>query len=872
MHLVRRFLHLWAYPLLTAIILAGGMGQSCSREETTSSRIEVSRYFTPDVELNRQLAQGEADPAAIFGISMTSEGLVINPQLGTGWTCLAVKDLPHDETTLSYFFYDGWLFTDKAVYTSHRRKKFQRDVSDLVQSNVFTLAFYREDGIEKELVIFIASDQEVKAELVLSEALWGEERRVSYHLKAGEGHYLSLLDMPEEFRPLYVHDEDDTRTRISLNQDWKFIRHDVDAGWRQGLDDEQWLSVSIPHCWNAADVYDTRNVFDGYEEYHGYYRGPGWYRRHFRLDPTASGKKIFLEFEGANQTAEVWVNNEYMGKHVGGYTGFSFDVTDHVRLGKENLLAVRVDNSYDYDIPPHTADFIMYGGLYRDVRLVIADQTYIEDVYITSPELSAAAAEVVLQIDVRNETKSNCQITLATNVVNPDGEIETTAESSQEIEAGGSYRFQQVTPPIEFPILWSPDQPVLYSIYSTIVVDGRIVDEIKTSYGFRWYSFDSDKGFSLNGKPLKLKGVNKHQDYLELGNAVPDSLQVRDIQIIKDMGANFIRLAHYPHDPAVLDACDEKGLLVWAEIPLVNSVGGEAFAENTRQMMREMIRRDRNHPSVILWGVTNESAMGFANREQVPIAQELLESLNELTHQEDPSRLTVQAHNHFKDIALADITDVIGRNRYYGWYEGTMEDFGRIMDEEHRDHPDWNILISEYGVGSKRGYHVDNPVPFDFSEEYQLDFHEHYLQVINERPWIAGGAVWNMFDFGSFVKIGNIPRVNQKGLCDMARKPKDAYYLYQSQWSAKPMVYIVSHTRTRYEGVQGESRVFRVYSNCETVELFLNGRSLGEKRDQYVYRWDVVFDGGENQLLAIAKKERDIIEDQLSITYTTNTE
>ena len=844
----------------------------CTRTDSDGEITAKANYFTPDRELNLELTQGLLDPGEVFGVSTTDEGLVVSPQLRAGWTWLAVKDLLHGDATLSYFFYDGWLYTDEAVFTPHRRKKFQRDVSDLIQSNVFTLAFYREDGIERELVIFIASDQENKAELVLSEKLWGEERRVSYHLKAGEGHFLSLLDMPEEFRPLYVDGDNYTRTTTCLNQGWKFMRQDVKDGWRKVLDDAHWASISIPHCWNAADVYDRRNVFDGFEEYHGYYRGPGWYRRHFALDPDSEGKKIFLEFEGANQMAEVWVNNEFAGKHVGGYTGFSFDVTDHVRFGKENLLAVRVDNSYDYDIPPHTADFIMYGGLYRDVRLVITDQTYIEDVYITSPELSAAAAKVVVQTDVRNETKSNMQITLVTNVVNPDGEIEATAKSSQDVDAGNLYQFQQVTPPIESPKLWSPDRPVLYSIYSTVVVDGRIVDEIKTHYGFRWYSFDSDKGFSLNGKSLKLKGVNKHQDYLGLGNAVPDSLQVRDIQIIKDMGANFIRLAHYPHDPAVLDACDEMGLLVWAEIPLVNSVGGEAFAENTRQMMGEMIWRDRNHPSVILWGVTNESALRFANREQVPIAMKLLEELNDLAHREDPSRLTVQAHNHFKEIALADITDVIGRNRYYGWYEGTMDDFGPVMDAEHRDHPDWKIIISEYGVGAKRGYHVDDPAPFDFSEEYQLDFHEHYLKEINDRPWIAGSAVWNMFDFGSFVKIGNIPRVNQKGLCDMARRPKDAYYFYQSQWSDEPMVYIVSHTRTRQEGAEGESRKLRVYSNCETVELFLNGRSLGEKRDQYVYRWDVVFNDGENQLLAVAKKERAIIEDQLSITYTKNTE
>jgi beta-galactosidase len=821
--------------------------------------------------LNAQLEQGQLDPVEVFGVSTTDEGLVVKPSLRPGWTWLAAKDLPAGESALSYFFYDGWLYTDKAIYTPYRRKKFQRDVSSLIQSNVFSLAFYSEKVIEKELVIFIASEKEIEAELVLSEALWGEERRVSYHLDAGEGHFISLLNMPEEFRPLYIPVEGAARSTVSLNQDWKFIRQDVKSGWRERMNDEHWTSVSIPHCWNTTDVHDTRNFSDGYEEYHAYYRGPGWYRRHFSLGTVANGKKVFLEFEGANQTAEVWVNGHYIGKHVGGYTGFSYDVTDHVRFGKkENLLAVRVDNSYDYDVPPHTADFIMYGGLYRDVRLVTTDRVFAEDAFITTPEMDESAAKVMVQTDVRNDTEANRVITLITNVVNSEGEIEATAKSSQEIEPGLSFQFQQMTPAIPYPKLWSPANPVLYSVYSTILVDDQPMDEIETPFGFRWYSFDSNEGFSLNGKSLKLRGVNKHQDYLGFGNAIPDSLQVQDIQIIKDMGANFIRLAHYPHDPAVLDACDRLGLMVWAEIPLVNSVGGEAFAENTRQMMREMIRRDRNHPSIILWGITNESAMGFANKEQVPVAAKLLEELNALTHQADPSRLTVQAHNHFKDVALADITDVIGRNRYYGWYEGTMEDFGPVMDEEHRSHPDWNIIISEYGVGAKRGYHVDNPIPFDFSEEYQLDIHEHYLKVINQRSWIAGGAVWNMFDFGSFVKIGNIPRVNQKGLCDMARRPKDAYFFYQSQWSDKPMVYIVSHTRTRYEGDKSEARKLRVYSNGDSVELFLNGRSLGEKRNQYVFHWDVVFFPGENHLRALARKGNAFVEDQLVVSYSEN--
>ncbi|HEX9970485.1 MAG TPA: DUF4982 domain-containing protein, partial [bacterium] len=252
---------------------------------------------------------------------------------------------------------------------------------------------------------------------------------------------------------------------------------------------------------------------------------------------------------------------------------------------------------------------------------------------------------------------------------------------------------------------------------------------------------------------------------------------------------------------------------------------------------------------------------------QVPKLSNLLKELNDIAHKKDPTRLTVQAHNHFKDISIAGITDVIGRNRYYGWYEGVFEDFEKVMEQEHRDHPDWKILISEYGVGSKLGYHVDNPKEFDFSEEYQQAFHEHYWKIINERPWIAGSAVWNAFDFGSFVKRGNIPRINQKGLCDMARCPKDVYYFYQSQWTEEPMVYIVSHTRKNYTGPENGARKIKVYSNCDSVELFLNGKSFGVTPKQYVFLWNVHLQPGENRLKAVAQKGNKIIEDQIDVNY-----
>ncbi len=825
-----------------------------------------SAYFTPDKKLNIQLKNGQADPVKIFGISDIDGELVINPKLQKNWTWLAARNINYNGEKISFFFYNGWLYTDKNVKTSHRRMKFRKNVSPLIKSNVFVVAFYGEKEIEKELAIFIASDEKVAAELIVNKKLWGEEKTISYQLEAGEGHFISMLKMAEEFRPLLIPEDLKIRSAIDLNQGWKFLKNDIP---NFHFKDDDWQSINLPHCWNKNDVFDQRNVLDGYEIYHGYYRGIGWYRKIFSLDSCYFNKKVILEFEGANQVAKVWLNGDFLGEHIGGYTGFKFDITDKVHFGVgKNILAVQVDNRYNYDIPPHTADFIMYGGLYRDVRLKIKNKVFIDNVFITSPEVSETEAIIRTVTKIKNDSEDDLEIIWITNIINNNGEIAATIKDVKKIKSRTKIELNLNTPKIEFPNLWSPDNPNLYKVYCSIYVDRKLIDQVITPFGFRWFHFDAKRGFFLNGKSVKLKGVCKHQDFFGYGNAVPDSIQVQDIKIIKKMGANFIRLSHYPHDPSVLEACDRLGLLVWAEIPLVNSVGGDKFKENALMMMKEMIHRDRNHCSIILWGITNESVMKFAPEDDVHRAILLLQELNALTKNEDPTRLTVQAHNYIHGEELAEITDIIGRNRYFGWYNGEIEDFETEMIKEHRQHPEWKILISEYGVGSKRGHHVDNPKAWDFSEEFQLKFHESYLKVINKYPWLAGGTIWNAFDFGSFVKRGNIPRINQKGLSDMARRPKDVYYFYQSQWSEKPMVYIVSFTQKIITGKKDEIKNVRVFSNCENVELFLNGVSLGKKNISSGFEWQVEFAVGKNLLKAVAQKAGKTVEDQHDLRFT----
>ncbi|UCH65269.1 MAG: DUF4982 domain-containing protein, partial [Ignavibacterium sp.] len=363
----------------------------------------------------------------------------------------------------------------------------------------------------------------------------------------------------------------------------------------------------------------------------------------------------------------------------------------------------------------------------------------------------------------------------------------------------------------------------------------------------------------------KLHGVNRHQDRYGYGIALPNELHREDFILIKEMGANFVRLAHYQQDPYVLQLCDSLGFLVWEEIPVVSSVGREKFKENAKNMLYEMITQHFNHPSVILWGLMNETIRSQPNDDLVHNAV-LCKELSILARELDPSRLLTQAQMKNRGEDLFKYTDVRGWNKYFGWYYGTFHDFGDFLDEQKKMNPDQPYLISEYGAGSKRGYHVENPTFPDFSEEWSLMFHKAHWEQIKQRKWIAGSAVWNMFDFGSDEKAGNIPHINQKGLVSFDRKPKDVYYFYKSQWTDDPMVYIVSHTWLDRNGARGEKKNIEVFSNCESVELFLNGESLGIKTDDYI--WQVPFEEGENYLKAIANKNVNSIADEIIINYT----
>lgn len=652
-----------------------------------------------------------------------------------------------------------------------------------------------------------------------------------------------------------AHQADAERLRFTINDGWQFIGSNIPDGQKQGIDISGWEKIALPHTWNIADTLDDEP---------GYRRGVSWYRKQLQLRPELNGKRIFLYFEGVNQTADVFVNERLAGRHIGGYTAFVFDITGLVKFGEPNAIAVKVNNSLVNDIPPLDADFNMHGGIYRDVWIVAVNDAHIKatdlassGVVIKTPQVSENAATVSIAGTVVNAAGSARRLEAFSSVIDATGMVVATARSNVNAPPGGESKFSHADIRVSRPKLWSPDGPHLYSVRTVIRENGKDIDEVTEPLGFRWFRFDANEGFFLNGKPLKIRGTNRHQDHKGMGNAVPDELHVRDLEIIKETGFNFVRLAHYPQDPSVLAAADRLGLMLWEEIPVVNIVHiSEVFNRNSESMLREMIRQHRNHPSVILWGYMNEVFLhGPKNEARTKATVELAQTLETIARTEDPTRLTAIAFDHgnrevYHTSGLSQITHVVGWNLYHGWYYQTFDDFGKFMDEEHRRFPNRPLFVSEYGANADRRVHSLNPKRFDSTTEWQRMYHESYLRQINERKFVSGSAVWNNFDFSSEFRGETIPHINQKGLFTYDRTPKDVSYLYKASFVSPAVLHIAVRDWPVRSG-RSEQPV-DVYTNLDEIELFVNGVPLGKKSGGPTRKitWTVKFRLGENSLTA----------------------
>lgn len=593
-------------------------------------------------------------------------------------------------------------------------------------------------------------------------------------------------------------------------------------------------AITLPHTWNAVDGQDGGN---------DYYRGTCWYTLALAKPAIPAGGKAILQLDGAAMTAVVYLNGEKLAEHKGGYSTFRVDLTEHLK--EENLLAISVDNSDNDTVYPQKADFTFYGGLYRDVTLHIVPAEH-----FALPTNGTPALKVTpIVTDLAAKT---VEVTVEAAVVG--AQSVTFALEGQSITAPAENGTAKAVFTLDNARLWDGvDDPFLYTV-SAKLDNG---EETSARFGCRKFEFDPQKGFILNGRSYPLRGVSRHQDRLYKGNALSIDDHYEDAQMIKEVGANTIRLAHYQHSQDFYNACDSIGFAVWAEIPFISVFKpGEDAHAHCRREMTELIVQNYNHPSIMFWGISNEILIGGISQELVERHHDLQKLCKEL----DPTRSTTIAHvSHTPtDGPMHHITDLESYNHYFGWYGGKIEDNGPWLDKFHAEHPDICLGVSEYGCEGIINWHSSTPQCKDYTEEYQAVYHEYMAQAFEDRPWIWASHVWNMFDFGCAARNeGGVAGRNNKGLVTIDRKTrKDSFYLYQAYWTKDPMVHINGR---RYAQRAGETTEVKVYSNQDCVTLYLNGKEVGTQQAHRVFHFTVALAEGFNTLLAVAGSAKDSI-------------
>lgn len=578
------------------------------------------------------------------------------------------------------------------------------------------------------------------------------------------------------------------RENILINQDWNFrFSHQVNKNSSRRVD--------LPHTWNAQDALSGKP---------DYKRGIGNYDKKLFIRSEWKGKRLFLRFEGANCVSNVFINGKQIGEHRGGYGAFIFEITDKVNYGKNNTVLVRVNNGEQLDVMPLVGDFNFYGGIYRDVHLLVTEDICISPldyaspgVYLFQQHVGEKQAAVLARINLSNGTEHPRQATLRLQVKEGD-KVVYQADKKVTVAPHTSVQPEEMSFTLLNPRLWNGrEDPFMYQTVITLVKDGKEIDKVEQPLGLRYYATDADRGFFLNGKHLPLHGVCRHQEWAEVGNALRPMHHEEDTRLMLEMGVNAIRLAHYPQATYMYDLMDRNGIVTWAEIPFVGP-GGYAdkgfvdqpsFRKNGKEQLKEMIRQHFNHPSICFWGLFNELKENGDN----PL--EYIKELNVLAHQEDPTRPTTSASN--QGGAINFITDNIAWNRYDGWYGATPATLASWLDKTHQAHPEIKIAISEYGAGASIYHQQDSlvqtsPGSWWHPENWQTEYHIQNWKIISERPYVWGSFVWNMFDFGAAHRTeGDRPGINDKGLVTHDRKvKKDAFYFYKANWNPEPMVYI----------------------------------------------------------------------------------
>ncbi len=617
------------------------------------------------------------------------------------------------------------------------------------------------------------------------------------------------------------------RNIVSLNKEWAFTKQ-IDAIPVQMP--ENWETVNVPHSWNAVDGMDGGN---------DYYRGICHYAKRLNKADFPAAERYYLEFRGASNSADVYVDGKKLFHHDGGFSTFRVDIT--AELKDESLLVVAVDNTANETVYPQMADFTFYGGIYRDVNLICVSESHFDLDYYGGPGIAVTPTiegnKAAVKVDTYLTNAKDSQ-TIRYTIYDKDENVVAqteTAETSATLEIDSVH-------------LWNGRKdPYLYCCEAELLASGNVLDNVCTRFGCRTFKIDPENGFILNGEEYPLRGVSRHQDRWGFGNALLPEHHEEDIELICEMGATTIRLAHYQHDQYFYDLCDEKGLVIWAEIPYI-SKHMPTGRENTISQMKELVTQNYNHPSIVVWGLSNEISIGGST-------EDLLENhriLNDLCHEMDKTRLTtIAAVSMCKmDDPYLQIPDVVSYNHYFGWYGGETSMNGPWFDKFHAMHPNIPIGCSEYGCEALN-WHTSEPRQGDYTEEYQAYYHEELIKQLFTRKYMWATHVWNMFDFGADARNeGGENGQNHKGLVTIDRKyKKDSFYAYKAWLSDEPFVHLCGK---RYiDRVEDVTKV-TVYSNQPKVELFANGVSLGVKEASDHFFYFDVPNAGETQLKAVA--------------------
>jgi beta-galactosidase len=687
-----------------------------------------------------------------------------------------------------------------------------------------------------------------------------------------------------------------------LDGGWEYYQGSLGGLWEvwrgnKASDNVTWTPVTLPHCFNARDSVDPDAR---------YYQGPGWYRTRLALNDSLFHGRLLLHFEGAGQKTQVFVGMEKVGEHTGGYDEWTVDITDAASraralpgFGGVVPLAVLCDNARDLEsIPSDLSDFNRYGGLYRHVDLVSVPALALERVHIESSVADGGKGTVKVRARIWNPAGLTDACELTVDVSDAQGQI---IQSTTQTLAPWSGERPLAAFEIAAPRLWSPSQPVLYRCVVTLR-SRHGTQRVEERFGFRSFEFVPHGPFLLNGQRLLLRGTHYHEDHAGVAAAVPDEVVRKTLRMIKEMGANFVRLGHYQQAPLVLQLCDELGLLVWEEIPWCRGgLGGERYQRQARDMLRALIEQHSNHPAVILWGLGNENDWpgDFEVFDPAKIRAFMVE-LNTLAHQLDPTRKTAIRRCDF----CKDVPEVYSPSIWAGWYSGRYPEYKKAAEKEMKsvDH----FFHAEWGGDSHARRHSEDPEAMlaevatgqgtaekglayklsggkaraskdgDWSETYICNLFDWHLKEQEQMPWLTGNAQWIFKDFATPLRPENpVPRVNQKGVVERDLTPKEGYYVFQSYWAETPMVHIYGHTWPVRWGDPGAPKLVKVYSNCPEVELFVNGRSAGVKQRQSAdfpaagLRWIVKLDEGSNQLRAVGRRGSAVVGDEITVAYQT---